>query len=344
MHALVLRGPYRIEVVEVDTPTPGPDEVLIKVVATGICGSDFHGYSGENGRRHPGQVMGHETAGHVHALGSDVTGLVEGQLVTVNPVLSCDRCEVCASGAEQSCPNRSVIGVAPDIVSAFADYLCVRASNVIALPDDLEPELGALVEPLAVGYHAAVRGSCGPDDRVLVLGGGPIGQSCLLAAQRLGVANVVVSDPNPARRALCEGLGARSVDPTADGSDQAAELLGGRPTLVLDAVGIDASLADALAWSGFGARVVLVGMGSQRLTLAAYAVSTEERTVIGSFCYTRAHFADTADWVGSRPAGLSTLIDGRVGWADAPRSFDELARGTSQASKIVVFPHGVPTR
>lgn len=343
MRALVLRGAYQIEVVELDTPIPGPDEVLVKIVATGICGSDFHGYSGENGRRHPGQVMGHETAGHVEVLGAAVTGLSVGQLVTVNPVLSCDACPVCAAGAEQSCPNRTVIGVAPLIVAAFADYLAVRASNVIPLDPALDPELGALVEPLAVGYHAAVRGGCQPDDRVLVIGGGPIGQSCLLAAGRLGVDHVVVSDLNPARRALVTELGAEAVDPSDPGAAaRAVELLGGQPTLVLDAVGIDASIADALSWSGFGARVVLVGMGAQQLRLPAYAVSTEERTVVGSFCYTRQHFADTAAWVGTRPAGLDRLIDGRVGWDDAPRSFDELARGTSQASKVLVFPHGAP--
>lgn len=112
---------------------------------------------------------------------------------------------------------------------------------------------------------------------------------------------------------------------------------------MLDAVGVSATVADALTVAGLGARIVLVGMGSPQLELSAYAVSTEERTLFGSFTYTAEEFAATAAWVGSRPAGLDALIDGRVGWEDAPQSFDDLARGASAASKILVFPGGAPT-
>ncbi|MFX4270936.1 zinc-dependent alcohol dehydrogenase [Propionibacteriaceae bacterium Y1685] len=345
MQALVLRGPYDIEVSEIDEPTAGPGEVVIDILATGICGSDFHGYSGENGRRHPGQVMGHETVGHIAELGTGVTGLAKGQLVTINPVLSCDECDICRAGQEQNCPQRKVVGVAPEIVSTFADRFVIRASNVVPLADDLDPELGALVEPLSVGYHAARVGGAGESDRVLVIGGGPIGQACVLAAQRLGAIQVAVSDPVESRRALCAGLGATVLDPTAGDLAVATEqALGGKATLVIDAVGVNATVADALAASGLGARIVLVGMGSPELTLSAYEISTAERQLLGSFTYTRQDFADTAAWVSTNPPGLERLIDGRVGWDGAAQSFDELARGTSTASKILVFPRGVAAR
>ena len=345
MKALVLHGDYDIAVEERPDPEPGAGEVVVEVIATGICGSDFHGYSGENGRRHPGQVMGHETVGRVGELGSGVSGLQPGQLVTVNPVMSCGECADCARGQQQWCTRRVVLGVAPEIPAAFADRVAVPARNVVTLPPDMPEELGALVEPLAVGWHAVRRGAAVEDDRVLVIGGGPIGQACVLAAQRMGVASLALSDVSASRRELCSALGAQVVDPTAgDLAEAVSAALGGPATLVVDAVGVTRTVADALSASALGARIVLVGMGSPQLDLAAYAVSTAERTLIGSFTYTAAEFTETAAWVGTVPEGLEQLIDGRVGWDQAPQSFDDLARGRSTASKILVFPQGAPER
>lgn len=343
MKALVLRGAYDIAVEERPDPRPEPGEVVVEVIATGICGSDFHGYSGENGRRHPGQVMGHETVGRIAELGAGVTGLAPGQLVTVNPVMGCHDCSQCASGQQQMCSRRKVLGVAPEISAAFADRVAVPATNIVTLPEEMPIELGALVEPLSVGYHAVRRGGLTAQDRVLVIGGGPIGQACLLAARRMGADNLALSDVSASRRALCANLGAKVIDASTDElKDAVAAALGGPATLVVDAVGVNATLAGALAASGLGARIVLVGMGSPRLDLAAYAVSTEERSLIGSFTYSADEFSESAAWVGTVPDGIGSLIDGRVGWDGAPQSFEDLARGRSTASKILVFPQGPP--
>jgi threonine dehydrogenase-like Zn-dependent dehydrogenase len=343
MRALVLRDFYDIAVEERPDPVAGPGQVVVEVIASGICGSDFHGYSGENGRRHPGQIMGHETVGRIRELGTEVAELMVGQLVTVNPVMSCGACPACLSGQEHWCSRRVVLGVAPEIPAAFADRVAVPAANIVPLPEDMPEELGALVEPMAVGYHAVRRGQPNPDDRVLVIGGGPIGQACLLAARRLGVQAMALSDVSPSRRDLCARLGADVVDPTAGNLPEAvADRLGGPATLVVDAVGVNRTVADAMAASSLGSRIVLVGMGSPQLDLAAYTLSTAERSLIGSFTYTAAEFIQTAEWVGTVPEGIGELIDGRVGWEGAPQSFDDLARGRSSASKILVFPHGPP--
>lgn len=341
MRALVFHGPADLGLEEQPDPVPGPDEVLLRITATGICGSDVHGYTGENGRRHPGQVMGHETVGRIVAVGAAVPAhldLSPGAVVTVNPVIGCGDCAACAEGNEQLCARRRVIGVDPTLSSAFAELMAVPAANVVSLPAGLPEEYGALVEPLAVGYHAAVRGQVTAADRVLVIGGGPIGQACALAARRLGAAVVAVSELSASRRALLDKLGFAGVDPAAgDVGELAPDLLGGPATVVLDAVGTAGSLRDAFAASGFGARVVLVGMNSPQVSLAAYEVSTHERSIVGSFCYPSAEFRATAQWVASGPPGLEYLIEGRVPLAQGPAAFARLASGDLDASKVLVL-------
>jgi threonine dehydrogenase-like Zn-dependent dehydrogenase len=331
MRALVFHGPREIRVEELPDPVPGPGEVLIRVTATGICGSDVHGYTGENGRRQPGQVMGHETVGWIEAAGAGVSDLLPGMVATVNPVIGCGACPPCGAGSEQLCARRRIIGVDPTYRSAFAELLAVPAGNVVVLPDGIPIEYGALVEPLSVGYHAAVRGGVGPDDRVLVIGGGPIGQACALAARRLGARAVAVSEPSRSRRELVSRLGFDALDP-ADLTD-----LDGEATVVLDAVGSSASLAAALDKSALGARIVLVGMNAPEVTLAAYAISTYERSVVGSFCYSSRDFRETAAWVGTRPDGMEHLVDGRAGLTAAPDAFAGLASGALEASKVLVY-------
>lgn len=355
MRVLVLEDWWKLVVAERPDPVPGPDQVLLDIHATGICGSDIHGFTGHNGRRQLGQVMGHETVGRVAALGASVgaeDGLAPGTVATVNPVVNCGHCAACRAGAEQACPDKSVIGVDPAVSSAFADKMLAPAANVVPLPDTMPIEYGALIEPLSVGYHAVRRGRIGPEDRVLVVGGGPIGQACVLAARRERAARVAVSEPNPSRRALNEKLGAVPVDLTASAGGRAAadgraaageaavvaDALGGPPTVVVDAVGSSASLDSAFRTAPPGSVVILVGMGQAELAVRAYEISTQERSIIGSFCYNREEFSSTAAWVGTAPDKLGLLIEGRVGLTGGADAFTGLARGENPASKVLVLP------
>lgn len=342
MRVLVLEDWWKLAVAERPDPTPVGQQVLLEIHATGICGSDIHGFTGETGRRQIGQVMGHETVGRVLALGDEVgpeSGLEVGTVATVNPVVSCGVCDRCRAGTEQECPDKSLIGVDPVVLSAFAEKMIVPAENVVPLPASIPIDYGALVEPLSVGYHAIRRGRVGPRDRVLVIGGGPVGQACLLAAQREGAERIVVSEPAAGRRRLNESLGAATLDViTPERVPAVAAALGGAPTVVVDAVGSAASLASAFSAAPLGSPIVLVGMGEASLSLQAYEISTKERTLIGSFCYSHEEFAATAAWVGTSPAGLDLLIQGRVGLMETRDTFASLARGESLASKILVLP------
>ena len=335
MRALMLREYHNLVVEELPNPEPGRGQVLIDIVATGICGSDFHGYTGDNGRRERGQVMGHESVGRIAA---DPSGAFEpGAAVTFNPLISCGECAACTAGWQQHCASRTVIGVDPTIVAAFAERIVVPTANVVPLAAGVPIEFGALVEPLAVALHAVRRGAVGPGDVVLVMGGGPIGQSVVLAAIREGATTVVVSEPDPARRTLCERLGAVGIDPAESAvADQIVAVTGALATVAIDAVGITPTIADALVSTRFGASIVLVGMGSPDVALAAYRVSTEERSVVGSFCYSNDHFQDAAAWVGEGDDVFRELISREVTMEGADAAFAALAAGDGTPGKVLV--------
>jgi threonine dehydrogenase-like Zn-dependent dehydrogenase len=337
MRALVLAEFGRMVVEERPDPTPARGEVLIRIVATGICGSDVHGFTGANGRRVPGQVMGHESVGRVAALGQAVDGPEIGRPVTFNPVVIPDVDVERYAGCEQRCPNKYVIGVKPDVVSSFAEFVAVPARNVVPLRQDMPIEHGALIEPLAVAVHAVRRVAAGRGRTVLVVGGGPIGQSAVLALAMEGVRDVVVSELEPARRAVAQRLGARTVDPAAGPvPEQVERLLGGRVDIAIDAAGVSGSLADALASTVIGGSVCLVGMGSPTLELPAFAVSTEERSLVGSFTYSAQDFRDAAQWISTAPAVAAELISRQVRLDEAPAAFTGLAGHDGTPGKVLV--------
>ncbi|GAA4991074.1 galactitol-1-phosphate 5-dehydrogenase [Yinghuangia aomiensis] len=337
MRALVLTDFGRLEVQDRIASEPGPGEVLIEIVATGICGSDIHGFTGANGRRTPGQIMGHEGVGHVASLGRGVTGLAVGTPVTFNPVVIPDEDVEEFGGREQHSPRKFVIGVRADYVSSFAQLMVAPARNVIALPGDMPIEYGALVEPLAVAVHAARRVDAASAHRALVVGGGPIGQSVVLALAMDGIHDVVVSETDPARRALVERLGARTIDPTiAPVPDQVRRLYGSLADVTLDAAGASSSVADALAATRPGGKVCLVGMASPRLELDAFSLTTEERSLVGSFAYSSDSFRAAASWMGAAPAVAAQLISRQVPLDDAPTVFAGLAARDGTPGKVLV--------
>lgn len=339
MQALVLERIGRLAVADRPIPVPGPHDVLIAVAAAGICGSDLHGYSGENGRRQPGQVMGHEASGVVVALGDEVSEASPGTAVTFNPTLSCGDCEQCRAGENQRCSQRQVIGVNPQRDAAYADLIAVPAGNVHPLPPGLAVELGALIEPIAVAVHALRRAATTPADRLLVVGGGPIGQSIVVAARAMGQQRIVVSEPDPGRRALCAALGAAVIDPAAGAVADAVQTEFGDPaTVAIDAVGVSTSLADSLASTSAGGRVVLVGMGAPQLSLAAFDVTTAERSVLGSFAYGADDFAHAVQAAGALGEGLRRLVSDVVPASEADAAFQRLLASPPPGKVLLSFP------
>lgn len=336
MRCLVMEDFGRMAVAEAADPKVTAGHVVIDVVATGICGSDLHGYTGENGRRKPGQVMGHESVGRIRALGDGVEGIEVGATVTFNPLVVPAAERPLYRGREQHAPGRSVIGVNPSVRAAFAEQVVVPAENVVPLPDSVPITWGALVEPLAVAVNVVRRVAVTAEDTVLVIGGGPIGQSCVLAAQHAGATSVYVSEPSASRRALCEQLGAVPLQPGEPVEEQVRALNGVPVTVAIDAVGITATIQDALRATVAGGRVGLVGMGAPVTELQTYEVSTLERTITGSFCYSDEVFRAAAAWVADGSTDFSALISEEVPLAEGPDAFARLAAGADIPGKVLV--------
>src|SRR5438105_5235112 len=178
MKALLLSNYRQLEITEVPTPSPGPDEVLVHVKACGICGSDVHGYDGSSGRRIPPIIMGHEAAGTVEAMGSHVSGIRVGDRVTFDSTIYCGSCAYCRSGEVNLCNRRQVLGVStPEYrrAGAFAEYVVVPRRITHNLPVNIPFAEAAMVEPLAVAVHAVSLSEISENNTALVVGAGMIG-------------------------------------------------------------------------------------------------------------------------------------------------------------------------
>ncbi|MFF1946438.1 zinc-binding dehydrogenase [Rhodococcus qingshengii] len=336
MRAAVFDSPRSMTLVEFQRPACDEDSVVIDVYATGICGTDVHGFDGSNGRRELGQVMGHETVGTISKVGARISADRIGELVVVNPLQTCGECRFCRAGQRQVCRHRKVVGVAPELAGGFADQLVIPSTNAVHFSREVPILHGALVEPLAVGLHALEITDPTPDDSVLVIGGGPIGQAVALATRRRAISRVLVSEPSVARRELLASWGFSVTSPESLAS-AVDDVLGEPPTVVVDAVGISPSVQAALDVSDHRARISIVGMGSAKLDVDSYAISTGERSLIGSYCYSDEHFAEAAAWVGAGQPLLDDLV-GRTWRLDQTcEAFTDLIQGELPMGKSMVL-------
>src|SRR3984893_395073 len=197
MRALLLSKYRHLEIADLPVPAPGPDEVLIRVAACGICGSDVHGYDGSSGRRIPPIVMGHEAAGRIAAVGENVKGLAEQDRVTFDSTIYCGACEHCLRGNVNLCDRRQVLGVScADYrrAGAFAEYVVVPSRVIHRLPDPLSFSEAAMLEAVAVAIHAVSLAGVTPDSAALVIGAGTIGLLTMQALRVAGCARVFVAD------------------------------------------------------------------------------------------------------------------------------------------------------
>ena len=324
MKALVYDGPKIVSYREVPDPVPNQDNVLIKIKAVGICGSDMHAYLGHDERRPAPLILGHEAAGIISG------GDRNGERITINPLVSCGTCWACCNSRENICPNRQIISMPPR-EGAFAQYVTMPERNLVAVPSDYCLQKAALVEPLAVGWHTAklaVRAiDLSMEKRALVIGGGAIGLATALALRALGIDDIVISEFNPLRREyLREHIDAKVVEKT-DSSF----------SIIIDAVGFGSTRAIASQLVSPGGVIAHVGLGDNTDGLDVRRITLQEITFIGTYTYTAKDFKDTAEALFTGRLGSLEWIEKRP-LSEGKASFRELLGNTVAAPKIVLDP------
>lgn len=339
MRAVMWLGPRHMQMEELPPIQPAAAEVLIAVEAVGICGSELSGYLGQSSIRIPPLVMGHEFAGRIVQLGTQAQGLALGDLVAVNPLVTCGHCQACTSGHDNLCPQRSLIGAHRP--GAFAEYVAVPAINCHPISAELGPVLGALTEPLGCAVRAARLGNVGAGTRVMVVGAGTIGLMCIAAVRHAGGRVVLVSDLHPERLATAQRWGAENICDTrsADPAAQAYALCDGLGVdVVIEAVGLDITRRSAVESVRLGGRVVLLGLHEAESPVAINHIVRSEIQLIGSFSYTTADFAQA----------LNMLIGGALqpdpSWLEerpleaCQASFEQLIDAPPAIAKVMLRP------
>jgi L-iditol 2-dehydrogenase len=333
----VLDGPGSVRVESREQPVPGPDEVLVRVAAVGVCGSDVHYF--EHGRigdfvvREP-LVLGHEASGEVVARGERATRYELGQRVALEPGVPCGRCAQCRSGRYNLCPDVRFFAT-PPIDGAFARYVTINEHFAYPVPDSMTDEQAALIEPLSVGLWAARKAEVKPGDTVLVTGAGPIGLMAIQAARVAGAARVVVTDLSQGRRELALRMGAEAAwDPAAEATGTALAGLGA--DALVECSGAQQAVTAGMGALRGGARAVLVGMGGDEVRLPMSVLQVREVTVTGTFRYANTYPAAIA-LVEAGRVELDPLITGRFGLNQVEQA---LTTGSNAegAVKAIVYP------
>jgi L-iditol 2-dehydrogenase len=342
MKALLLSQYRHLELTDLPVPEPRPDEVLIRVAACGICGSDVHGYDGSSGRRIPPIVMGHEAAGTIAAMGKGVSGLSEGDRVTVDSTVYCGECPPCLRGDVNLCDRRQVLGVSCSDyrrAGAFAEFVVVPARIVHKLPENFAFEEAALLEAVAVALHAVSLVPLRPGSTALVVGAGTIGLLLQQALRVAGCSRVLVADVDPTRLKLSRELGATSTLPAGIDLDQQILQLtnGDGVDIAVEAVGKTETVNTAINSVRKSGSVILVGNISPEVTLPLQKVVTRQIRLQGS-CASAGEYPRAIELLSSGAIRVKPLITAVAPLDEGPQWFERLYAREPNLMKVVLTP------
>jgi L-iditol 2-dehydrogenase len=345
MIAAVFRGPGEMEATEVDVPEIGPDEVLVKVGANTLCGTDGRILRGEKtkGVRRP-SILGHEFAGHVAEVGRLVRGFEVGAPVAMAPVIPDRKCFYCKHGQENACLNRKAMGYEFD--GGLSEYVrvpsvAIEAGNLFAAREDLPSEYLALAEPLSCCVNGHHRSRVGIGSTVLILGGGPIGIFHLQLSLLAGADAVIVSEPSPFRRDFASRLGAHVVDPTAEDLPaivaEATAGLGADSTIIC--IGLPQLVNDALTMTRRGGRInIFAGLsGRGWAQVEANLIHYNELEVTGTTAARRSDYEVALRLIESGRVEVEPMVTDRFPLQRAGEAITEAMSG-AEGLKVAVIP------
>jgi L-iditol 2-dehydrogenase len=343
MKALLLTQYKQLEYVDFPDPEYGPDDLLVRVRACGICGSDIHGFDGSSGRRVPPLIMGHEASGEIAAVGANVKAFRAGDRVTFDSMISCGKCAFCASGDINLCDNRQVLGVSPGDYrrhGAFAEFVTVPARIAFRLPDGVKYEHAAMVEPVSVVVHATNLAPKKLGQTAVVVGTGMIGLLAVQALKAAGYSRVFAVDLEDHKLKLAQELGAdAAINPkSTDAVKAVQELTGGRGAdLAMECVGATAPVQTAIACVRKGGSVTLVGNITPKIDLNLQSVVTREITLFGS-CASAGEYPECLDLINSGVIRVEPIISAQAPLSEGAQWFDRLYGHDPELMKVILQP------
>ncbi len=339
MRAAVFKGlgqPLVIE--EVPDPQPTPTDLVVRVKSCGICGSDLHASDVPPGMP-PGTVMGHEFAGEVVEVGAQAAGdWKAGDRICALPYIGCGHCAACLSGDGTQCSKIQATGLG-QIPGAYAEYVRVGAHETLRLPESLDFDAGATVEPLAVGLHAVRQSRLEPGANVLVIGAGPIGLATALWARFFGARSVVVSEMAPARLERAAAFGAtHGIDASKENVPAAfAKVAGAAPDILFECVGVPGMLQQCIMMAPARSRIVVVGVCMQTDTIFPAMAILKELSLHFVVAYHRDDFAFTLDMLDAERIASQPMVTDHVGFDGFSAAFEALKKPTTQC-KVILNP------
>jgi len=342
MKALVYYGPRDIRYMEVEAPKPKVGEVLVRVKAVSICGSDLSGYKAVSAMRAPGLIMGHEFSGEIAELGEGVTGLKPGDRVGVVTNLFCGRCQDCKDGRTNVCDYRYIIGTtmkAGSYNGAMAEYVVAPAEKIMHLPDHVSFDECALVEPLSISLRAAKHAGDVRGKTTAVFGAGPIGLMGIMCFKSFGAKRIIAIDVLDNRLDMALRCGATDVINSNEDVPAITRKMtdGIGIDVVFDAAGVPATVNSAIEIARNGGTILMVGMASPTFEIEYKHAVVKELKLLASYMYTT-----------EMQEGLQMIIDGKLDVArmitsrhplsEGPKMFEELASGNTKEIKVILYP------
>ncbi|NOU98042.1 alcohol dehydrogenase catalytic domain-containing protein [Paenibacillus sp. LMG 31456] len=345
MKAALMTAPLQISVVELPVPEVEPDEVLVKVMAVGVCGSDIHYY--EHGRIGPYVVkkpiiLGHECAGIVVACGEKANRFSPGDRVAIEPGVTCGRCDACKQGRYNLCPDVQFLAT-PPVDGAFVQYIAHREDFLFPIPDHLSFEEAALNEPFSVGIHALRRAGFQPGQTVAIIGMGPVGLMAVAAAKSFGASRILVSDVEVNRLKAATLLGATDI--LLAGDDASAEIIrltnGVGVDVALETAGHPRALKTALSSLRRGGKLSIVGLPPvDEVGMQVPFICDNEIDIYGIFRYANT-YPQGIQFLSSGLVDIQTMITDRYPLEQAQEAMERARTNKAGSLKVMVYPNPI---
>ncbi len=333
----VMTAPGEIIFREVPVPVPGPQEVLIRMMRIGVCGSDIHVYHGKHPFTKYPVTQGHEVSGRIEALGAEVRGLKVGEKVTVEPQVFCGKCYPCTHGKYNLCENLKVMGF--QTTGMASEYFAVDASRVTPLPDSMSFDEGAMIEPLAVTVHAARRAGDLTGQKIAILGAGPIGILLSQSVKALGAAQVMITDISDYRLALAAECGADYAVNTRnrDFGEALTECFGpDKADVIYDCAGNNTTINQAIRCARKGSTIILVAVFADMAQADLAVLNDHELDLNTTMMYRHEEYTEAIRLVSEGKIRLQPLMSRHFAFREYPEAYRYIDGNAERSMKILI--------